>query len=299
MARDLRVTTNALHSSVLALAAAPAASKQRAAQRAFRDALLAWKCATAFRSGPFASSGAFQGAAFWPARAAAIEAVLTFEEPVDERRIEALAADARGLFALERLLFDSALAGDLTSVHGAAAARARAYARELSANVRGYSERIARLLGDGHAYAIAFAQNGQASIELLVAQSIDTLELVRGKLTRVTRAAARHEPRAAAVEGYYSGTSLAIACALVAGTKQLYIGGSGGGLADLVAVTSRPIDRHVRALFDDAEADLRALQTPLELAVDERPAAFATATRSMQSLSHILKVEMASALEVL
>ena len=161
----------------------------------------------------------------------------------------------------------------------------------------GYAQRITRLLGDGRAYGASFASAGQASVNQLVAQSIDSLDMVIGKFDRVARAAARNEPRAFAAEGYFSGTSLEIAGALIAGTKQLYLGGAGGGLSDLVASASPAIDQHLRALFTQVETSLRALGKPLELGVDAHPAAFAAAADAVRNLMHIQKVEMVSALE--
>ncbi len=121
MARELRSESDALYVALRDLSGAPSPERQRTAQAVFKRAALAWKQAYAFRLGPFVDSNAFQRAAFWPARATSIDAVLGAPEPIDEQRIEQLGVDARGLWALEYLLFQAdnaralALPGD---VHG-------------------------------------------------------------------------------------------------------------------------------------------------------------------------------------
>lgn len=296
MARDMRAESSALHAALRALSREPNAAHLRAAQATFTQATLAWKRASAFRSGPFVSSNAFQRAAFWPARSQLIDDVLDSPEPIDEPRIEALAVDARGLYALEYLLFDVdnaravAVASDL---HGA---RARAYALELGANVRGYAERVLRSLGDGRDYAQRFAGGHQASVDTLVAQALDTLSVALGKFDRIERARRDSVPWPAAVEGYFSGSSHQIVSALVTGTRLLYSGSGKGGLSELVAAGSPRIDDHVRQSFDAAEQRLGALGAPLELTLDTQPVRFHAAAAAVRELRHVLEVEMQSAL---
>jgi predicted lipoprotein len=309
MAREMRAESVALYAALRALSNEPSPERQRAAQAAFKRATLAWKQAYAFRSGPFVSSEAFQRAAFWPARATSIDAVLAGAEAIDEQRIEGLGVDARGLFALEYLLFDPKNAQSLGIASDGHGARARAYALELAANVRGYADRVQRLLGgDGRSYAASFAQAGQRSIDALVAQALDTLEIVCGKFARIERARREGVPLPFAVEGYFSGSSLEIVLAILAGTELLYsgssssssggAGGSGGrgGLSELVAAASKPIDAHVHAMFRDARQGLRALAAPLEVALDTQPERFRSAAAAVTELRHVLEVEMQSAL---
>lgn len=296
MARDMRTESSALHAALRALSNQPSVEHQRSAQAAFTLATLAWKRASTFRAGPFVSSNAFQRAAFWPARSQLIDDVLDSPEPIDEPRVEALAVDARGLYALEYLLFDAANASRMaisSDLHGA---RARAYALELGANVRGYADRVQRSLGDGQAYAKRFAGEHKASLDALVAQALDTLSVTLGKFDRIERARRENVPLPAAVEGYFSGTSHQIVLAIVTGTRLLYSGGGKGGLSELVAAASQPIDDHVRQSFDAAEQQLGALGMPLESALDREPSRFHAAATTVRELRHVLEVEMQSAL---
>lgn len=296
MAREIRAESSALHTSVRALSTAPNAERQRAAQAAFKRATLSWKRASAFRTGPFVESEGFQHAVFWPARANLIDAVLQDQEPIDERRVQQLGVDARGLYALEYLLFDEANARASLLPNETQSVRMRAYALELSVNVLGYADRIQRLLGDGHAYAASFSTAGKQSVDTLVAQLLDTLSIVLGKFARVERARGEGRPLPFAVEGYFSGTSLEIVLAIIAGSKSLYVGGGSGGLSALVASASKPIDEHVRATFDQTEQRLRAVGMPIEVAFDTQPSRFSGAAAAVVELRHVIEVELVSAL---
>ncbi|HEX2871079.1 MAG TPA: imelysin family protein [Polyangiaceae bacterium] len=296
MARDMRTESGALHAALRALSRQPSAEHQRSAQAAFTRATLAWKRASTFRAGPFVSSRAFQRAAFWPARPQSIDEVLDSPEPIDEPRVEALAVDARGLYALEYLLFHADHARGMAVSSDQRGARARAYALELGANVRGYADRVQRSLGDGQDYAKQFAGRYQASLDTLVAQALDTLSVALGKFDRIERARRENVPLPAAVEGYFSGLSHQIVLAILTGTRLLYSGGGKGGLSELVAAASQPIDDHVRQSFDAAEQQLRALGMPLETALDEHPKRFHAVAVAIRELRHVLEVEMQSAL---
>jgi len=296
MAREVRAESKTLHAAVRALSSEPSLERQRAAQSAFKRTTLAWKQAFAFRAGPFASSEAFQHAAFWPARLTVIDTVLGERAPVDEYLVQQLGVDARGLYALEYLLFDENHARTMVLTGDPHAERIRAFALELSVNILGYADRIQRLLGDGHEYAESFSKAGKQSVDTLAVQTLDTLSVVTGKFARIERARSEDRPLPFAVEGYFSGSSLEIVLAIVAGTKRLYVGGGSGGLSQLVASASKPIDEHVRAAFADTEQRLRAVGMPLEVALDAQPGRFSSAAAAVAELRHVMEVEMVSAL---
>ncbi len=259
-----------------------------AGRDAFKRALLAWKRAATFRDGPLVQSNALVRAMFWPARPKAIDAAVLGVGSIDRRSIEAASVDAKGLFALEYLLFAGTEGGE----------RRHRYACEASANVVAYAERIARLLGDGRDYADAFARAGRDSVNQLIVQSIDTIEALAGRLAKLTRTASAGEIRPVAVESYYSGTSLAIALALVTGTEALYSGAGGGGLGDVAAGVSKPVDTRVRDAFTAARDALEKLGAPLEQSVRSNPSSMANASAAIKALELALKVDLASALGI-
>lgn len=296
MARDMCAESSALLDALRVLSSKPSAEQLRSAQVAFARATLAWKQASAFRSGAFVSSNAFQRAAFWPARPGSIDNVLDAKGPIDEPRVEALPVDARGLYALEYLLFDVESARAVALPNDPRGMRARVYALELGTNVHGYASRLQRLLGNGSDYAKSFAAGGKGSVDALVAQAIDTLAIVVGKFDRIERAQRENLPLQFAVEGYFSKSSHQIALSMVNGTRLLYLGARRGGLSDLVTAVSKPIDDHVRAAFQAAEKQLATLDAPLETTLSQRPARFQAAATAVRELRHVLEVEMQSAL---
>jgi predicted lipoprotein len=298
LAQDMLVTSRTLHETLRQLAQAPDAASAGPARAALVAALTAWKRASAFRSGPFASSHAFQRAAFWPARPIAIQRVLAADDAIDEARVEGLAVDAKGLYALEYSLFEPTFEKLLESPGEMAAKRLRRYALEVAKNVRGYGQRVVRQLGDDGAYARAFAADGQRSLSELVAQEVDTLAMLGGKLARIPRADALAEPRAMAVEGYFSRSSLQVALALLSGAERLYSGAGGGGMSTLAGAVSETLDAELRAGFHDCATRLRALGKPLDVAFDTDQQAYTAVGSSIEALQHSLKVNLASALEV-
>ena len=296
MAGAMRSESGALEAAMRALSTEPSLKRQRAAQSAFKRATLAWKQAYAFRTGPFVASEAFQRAAFWPTRASLVDTVLTDEAPIDEARVEQLGVDARGLYALEYLLFDQSNARSMLLPSDGRGQRARAFGFQLSANVLGYAERIQRLLGDGREYAASFSNAGKQSADMLVAQARDTLSVISGKFARIERARSENLSLPFAVEGYFSGSSLEIVLAILDGAHRLYVGGGSGGLSALVASVSKPIDDHVCAAFDEAERRLGAMGMPIETALNARPERFTSAALAVAELRHVIEIEMASAL---
>jgi len=296
MAREVRAESKLLHAEVRAWSSDPNVERQRAARAAFRRAIVAWKKAFAFRSGPFISSDAFQHAAFWPVRATLVDGVLDEREPIDERRVQQLGVDARGLYAVEYLLFAENNESAGLRAGDARADRVRTYTLELVTNVLGYADRIQRLLGDGHAYAASFARGGKLSIDTLVSQMLDTLTIVSGKFARIERAPRENRTPPFAVEGYFSQSSHEVVRAIMAGVKSLYVGGGSGGLSEFVATASKPIDDHVRDAFRAAEQALHAVGMPLEAAFAAQPSRFKAAAAAVAELRHVVEVELVSAL---
>jgi predicted lipoprotein len=286
MARDLLQQTRALHSGVGVFAWSPSLATRAAARQRFAGAALAWKRAQAFRSGPFIGSQAFPRAAFWPASVGSIDKVLAAPD-VNEQLVEGLGVDARGLWALEYVLFAPRFEPTPTDD------KLRSYARELSANVLGYAERLARQLGDAREFARAFAEDDQRSVAALGAQSVDTLEIARGKLERAARAVAQGTAPELAIEGYYSRTSTDALRALLIGTQAVFR----GGLEELASRVEPEVSRHVRDAFAHLHERTDALGPELDLAAATRPEAFRAAQSALAQLKHVYEVELRSALE--
>jgi uncharacterized protein len=286
MAQDLTRRTRSLHDAVEAYAVTPSAAARSAARQRFVPAARSWKRAQAFRSGPFAASQAFQRAAFWPIDPALLERALS--TPVAfEQLVQSSSADARGLWALEYALFSPNLAATSSDP------KLAAFSRELSANVLGYAERLARLLGDAHAFASTFSGAGAASVAALQAHSVDTLEVARGKLERARRTAVEGTAPERAVEGYYSGSSTEVLRAVLSGAEDLFQ----GGLAELAAGVEPEVTRHVSAAYERLNARCSALHPRLEVAAATQLESLRSMELALAELRHVYDVELGSALE--
>jgi predicted lipoprotein len=173
--------------AVAALPPVARAQELAAPRAALAQALLAWERAYVFRSGPLVESNAFLRARFWPTRKSSFHELLLGQEAIDPARVGALGVDVKGLFALERLLWER-----LTPAEGerllfeARPERARSLAIALAQDIQLHGERAEKLRGDGSAFVTRFARAGQASVALLVTQLVETVEaIVTDRLARV------------------------------------------------------------------------------------------------------------------
>ncbi|HEV8547751.1 MAG TPA: imelysin family protein [Polyangiaceae bacterium] len=290
-----------LRKAASAFANAPAPATLRAVRSAFVPALLAWKRAQCFRNGPMVETNAFVRTLFWPPRPAALEAVLSGSAAIDSELVAGLGVDARGLYALELLLFpENADEARTLALFGAdARARRGALAEALATSIVEYAERAGAALGDGTAYAARFAKGAQVALSMLVNQMIGSVEnLAAHRLEHVLGLEKLHRLVPLEVEGWPSGTSQELALAQLQGNERLYRGGKSGGLAELTSAAAPDIEAHVSRKYDEARAAVRALGAPLERVVTTDHPALVRAAAATKALEIALKVELSSALGV-
>jgi predicted lipoprotein len=290
-----------LRESLAAFANAPTLVTLHKGREACRDVLPAWKRTHCFRNGPTVETNALLRATFWPARPSAIEAAISGATPIDEALVELLGADAKGIYAVEYLLFPLELddAGTLAAFDGASGEPRRKLLVALARNVEAHAENASRALGDGTAYAARFAAAGQQSVSRLVNQLVSTVEnLAFSKLGLVLGLAESQLLKPAEVEGWPSGTSSQLALAELTGVERLYGASKRGGLGELVRAVAPVVDLRVEQRFLDALQALRQLNAPLERMVLSNRPALAAAAASTKALELALKVDVASALGV-
>lgn len=294
-------TSKALEATAGVLATAPSLEALRAARATFRPAVLAWKRAQCFRHGPMVETNAFVRTLFWPPRPEAIETALRATGSIDERFVASLGVDARGVYAVESLLFplehDEAASAALFA--GETGARRRELTRALTANVVQYASKASEALGDGVAYAARFSQGAQVSLSILINQMIGTVEgLAANRLEHVLLFEQKHRLEPKEVEGWPSGLSHELALAQLTGTERLYRGGKSGGLAALTRATAPAIEARVSQRYVAAVAAVSALQAPLERVVTTDRATLVAAAAATKALELAIKVDLASALGV-
>jgi predicted lipoprotein len=300
-AREVLETSEALVRATEALAAAPNVDALRAARRAFRPALLAWKGAQCFRHGPFVETSALLRALFWPSRPDTIEKALGSARAPDDALVSDLGVDAKGLYALEYLLFPLELdeAGAATRFSGDDGARRRSFAAALARSVHSYAAASSRRLGNGKAYAESFARAGGESLSALLAEVIGAVEIVAAhRLEYVLKLAESRLLKPREVEGWASGLSREIALRQLTSTERLYQGASDGGLSALTRAVAPAVDQRVRTLYAQAISQVRALEAPLEQVVRSNRGALARAAEVTKRLEITMKVELTSALGI-
>jgi predicted lipoprotein len=303
---EVRDGSERLAAAVASFAAAPGPETLRGARDAWRTALLAWKRAQAFRHGPLVESNALVRATYWPARPAAIEWALGATGAIDDAFVRELAVDARGLYALEHLLFHAAT---LALAHGepfdATSSRRRLeLADALARNVARYGRSAAASLGDGEAFAARFAEGEEETLSALVGEMIAAVE--SATVPRLdSLAGAERAPmlrargtRPGKLEGELGGVSHEVLLAQVTGVEQLYRGGASGGVGALAYLRAPELESRVRRRFAEALAALTALRAPLERLAQTDPTALAVASGATKALERALKVELAGALGV-
>jgi predicted lipoprotein len=294
-------TSAELSVAVTNLSSSPSLDTLRAARAKFKPSLLAWKRAQCFRLGPMVDTNAFVRALFWPPRPQAIEAVLDSDNSIDAAFVGNLGVDARGVYAVEYLLFplerdEGATAALFT---GAAGARRRELARALAGNIEQCAANAGHSLGDGAAYAARFAQGAEISLSILVNQMIGTVEnLSAHRLELVLGLEKSQRLKAQEVEGWPSASSHEIALAQLSGNEALYRGGKSGGLRALTRAMAPAIEARVSRRYAEALRAVRGLNAPLERVVTTDRPALEAAAQATKALELAIKVDLASALGV-
>jgi predicted lipoprotein len=299
--RNVAATSERLVRVTQALANEPGVKALGAARAAFRPALLAWKGAQCFRQGPLVETNALLRALFWPARPDTIEKVLAFAQPADDSVVANLGVDAKGLYALEYLLFpleldETAAAERFSSASGVAR---RALAAALARNVHSYAKLSLQRLGSGEAYAERFSKGGGESLSALLAELIGSVEnACTQRLDYVLKLADSRLLKPREIEGWPSGLSHEIALQQISSTEHLYRGGRNGGISDLTQAVAPAIDQRVRERYAEAISAVKVLGAPLERVVHSNRAALSRAAAATKKLEITLKVDLASALGV-
>jgi predicted lipoprotein len=283
------------------LQAAPAEPELLALRACWRRAALAWKRAAAFRGGPWWSGEALLRATYWPARSSAIRELLRAERSPGAALLAELGADVKGLYALEYLLFDQD--GEPAAwqrLSGSSGVRARelvfAYAEDLCARAADARAALRRAAPSAAATTALSGPEGLAKVVALLAENIEGSLVARLQVWLWLSSLQRL--RTVDIEGGASRSSPALMQAVLLGSQRLYLGGAGGGLADLVERAAPAVHLRVANAFEAANGAFRGLPAPLESAAPVERTRVELALRATKALETALKTELPSALGV-
>jgi predicted lipoprotein len=299
--KEVAVESERLESALSLLERQTTRSALVAARKAWKAAAIAWKRAYCFRAGPIVDTSALLRAAHWPARAKVVNATWRETNPIGDRTVDELGVDRKGVYALEHLLFglapsDDAIWGEWSNADNR---RLPVFASALGRDVARYARAAASKLGDGGAFATAFAGRGQDSVNVVVNGLIENVEtLCEERLAPILGMSDAGLFALAYVEGHPSGTSRELALAVLDGTERLYTGADAGGLAEVVNGLSPALHRRLVDAFAKAVSALQALPGPLEVAVKQRRPLLEVANKAVKELEIALKAELVSVLGV-
>jgi len=273
-----------------------------AAQDAWLTTHADWEVTAAVTFGPVVTQMQAGPLDYWPVRSDTIEAkILAAPATIDAAWIDGLGTSAKGLPALEYLLFTAALLPNTPRC---------AYATALAADIARRSDDLATAwvleaealktagqAGSSHA-------SEKAAIDAIVNATIENLyRMVKEKLDRPLGNLTGSDPDPTILESIYSGTTRDDLENNLQGFARVYLGADGEpggepGLGALVAAQSPDLDQRILAQHAVARDTLAAIPLPFATALTDDRSAVQTARDEIDALRRIIKLDVASLLGV-
>jgi hypothetical protein len=308
--QDLAANCQALTNAAGQLAETPDQVALGRARQAWAAVAVAANHVRCFQAGPLVERE--YAATFYYVRISppAINGLLQQTNAIDLPQVPQLDGNAKGLFALEYLLFghkgfpgldkpDAPLVLERLSGNGSESRRA--YLVVLTRDLEAKATQLAQdwsSPGDEGA-AAKFVKAGQASVNLLVNQLAHSLEDAQQNhlnfVLVLPQPLARQMYR---IEGSPSGTSLQDAVAYLEGVQRFQRGIGGLGLADMLKQANAPLAKRVEDALVEALAATKTIGEPLEQAVQDKRDTVQNACNKIHALEILFKVDLASALGV-
>src|SRR5581483_9638158 len=307
---DLDASCQGLTNAAGQLAETPNQVALARARQAWTAVAMAANHVRCFQTGPLVDRE--YAATFYYLRLSppAINGLIQQTNAIDRGQVPQLDGNAKGLFALEYLLFghkgypgidkpDGPLVLEMLS--GKGSEHRRAYLLVLAQDLEAKAAQLAQdwsSSGDEGA-AAKFVKAGQASVNLLVNQLAHSIEdAQQNHLNFVLVLPQPLGRQLYRVEGSASGTSLQGAIAYLEGMQRFYRGAGGLGLADTLKQVNAPLAKRVEDAFVDAISATKTIGEPLEQAVLDKRDAIQNACNKVHALEILFKVDLASALGV-
>ena len=308
--QELAAKSHALTVALEDFTKAPTPESLDRARKAWVAALLASRHIQWLQTGPIADReyiASFCYAKVLPAR---MEEVLNSSRAIDDSYLAELGATAKGMFALEHLLFGRK--SDPAVTNAATVSVLELFSRPESPRRRQYVLALARDLeakasqldkdwtapGDQGA-AAKFVASGQDSLNRVVNHLAQLIEQVAEQ--RINFVLQLHPPISRQfdrIEGSASGTSSQSATALLQGAQKLYRGAEGAGLETYLKHLNAPLAERSQGMFETAIAAVQAIGAPQEDVVSRNRASVEDAYQKTRALEVLCKTDLASALGV-
>jgi hypothetical protein len=297
-----------LDTTARALGDAPSTETLEAAQRAWWAAREPWNQADVFAFGPYEDPLRLGARIdFQPARPESVEAVLAASEPLSGDGAIVLGAPAKGLSAVEYLLF-APEAGVLEAFR--ADARRAEYLALLTADLRAAAAELTSAWAPERGNFLAElteAGRGSTSFDSLPAalgqivnQIAYRVENIRDtKLGRPLGAKSNGSPQADRVESRFSGRSIDDIRDNLSGVERCFFGDveSGElGLDGYLKWRGKDLGPRFRERLAAAYDALAKIELPLVLAISEEPRAVSRVMDRLAELQRVIHVEVINAL---
>ncbi len=281
------------------------------AQLAWSAARAPWKRSEVFAFGPYSDVPQSYGPKidFWPARPETVEEVLAASDPIDPDSAASWGAPAKGLHALEYLLFDAEL--DLVQEFSADPRRAE-YALAISAELITLAHELWLAWHPDHGNFLSeLTEAGRSSTHYdtlnralgeLVNRMGFTLENMRAeKLAKPLGDSAGGVPQPDQAESPFSGRSLEDLRDNLGGLELLYFGDPAAGvdaLDDYLEQRGRHLGVTFREHLDACYVALDAIPAPLEAAVSNDADSVRALMDCLSELQRVVQVDVINALSL-
>jgi predicted lipoprotein len=309
--RELSERTSALAELLSALGPGASAQDLAVVREAYREARAPLEEADAFAFGPAVQLNASSLLDHFPIDPAQIEAQLAGSAELTASSFLSLRPSARGLHAVEYLLFpEHDLAREAALLQDSVAGARRRQYLSLAGTLVAQSARelyAAWARGQGE-YGRRFAQPGQrdsvlataqAGIDMLLMESVFLSEHVADtELGRPRRRPVKVEAAAPERESERAGMALADVRASLRGMQNVYRGARddlpGASISGLVHSRQPSADARVKAAFEAAELAIAELPEDADAKADAQ--AVERAFAALKNLKHLMGTELLTAL---
>lgn len=309
--QELAASSQALTAAAELLATSPTPEAVEKTRQAWQVVKLAARRMQWLQSGPIAEHEWLATFYYGKALPVRIDEFLNADPAAKPPQPDELSGAAKGLCALEYLLFEERSApseagpapGTLAAnpFAGAAGSRRCQYVLILAHDIQRKASRLTTEWAAPGAQdaAARFRAGGQKTINTLVNELTQNLETIAEKhLNFALQLPAPVMQQLDRIEGARSRSVLPQLTAMLQGTRQAWRGGEGAGLDDLLQSLNPAVAARVAQQFPKAAAALQAIDLPLEEAVTNRRESVKAAYQAVRDLEILFKVDVASALGV-
>lgn len=307
--RDLEALAVELEARAIELRDAPSIEALEAAQAAWWEARARWKRADVFAFGPYSEEPQRLGPKidFWPARPGTIDDVLSGDRPLDADSVASLGASAKGLTAIEYLLFAPEMLAEFET-NPRRGEYAVALAADLISRIQelweawhpDFGDYLGELLGAGRDSTRFTTLN--AALGAFVNRIGYTLENDRNeKLGRPLGDTADGTPQPDLVESSFSQRSLDDLRDNLRGIELLLLGDAAAGIGALegyLESRGRKLGGRIRERLAACHAAIDAIPAPLASALSDDPDSVRALMRELSAMQRLVQVDLVNALSL-